>query len=83
MPSIRNLSSNSDDLIDPAIMVVGRGKSPSFDMRFSTSDEGLDISSSHMIETIPTILKKVSDNMKLGSIADFFQWWDVGYLGLL
>ncbi|GKB23516.1 hypothetical protein Tco_0862917 [Tanacetum coccineum] len=39
MPSIGNLSNSSDDLIDPAIMVVGRGKSPSFDMRSSSSDE--------------------------------------------
>ncbi|GJT85952.1 transformation/transcription domain-associated protein [Tanacetum coccineum] len=39
MPLIGNLSNSSDDLIDPAIMVVGRGKSPSFDMRSSSSDE--------------------------------------------
>ncbi|GJS57634.1 hypothetical protein Tco_0652418 [Tanacetum coccineum] len=41
MPSIGNLSNSSDDLIDPAIMVVGRGKSPSFDMRLSSSDEAI------------------------------------------
>ncbi|PWA82685.1 nucleotide-binding alpha-beta plait domain, Zinc finger, RING/FYVE/PHD-type [Artemisia annua] len=39
MPSIVNLSNSSDDLIDPAIMAVGRGKSPSFDMRSSSSDD--------------------------------------------
>ncbi|GKE30691.1 putative zinc finger, RING/FYVE/PHD-type containing protein [Tanacetum coccineum] len=39
MPSTGNLSNSSEDLIDPAIMVVGRGKSPSFDMRSSSSDE--------------------------------------------
>ncbi|GKF92101.1 hypothetical protein Tco_0278820, partial [Tanacetum coccineum] len=54
MPSIGNLSNSSDDLIDPAIMVVGRGKSPSFDMWLSSSDEGFDVPSSNIIETIPT-----------------------------
>nr|GFC74785.1 nucleotide-binding alpha-beta plait domain, zinc finger, RING/FYVE/PHD-type [Tanacetum cinerariifolium] len=54
MPSIGNLSSSSDDLIDPTITIVGRGKSLTFDTRFSSSDEGFDIPSSHMIETIPT-----------------------------
>ncbi|GJX55627.1 peroxidase P7 [Tanacetum coccineum] len=37
MPSIGNLSSSSDDFIDPAIMVVGRGKSSSLDMTILTS----------------------------------------------
>nr|XP_043634908.1 uncharacterized protein LOC122606004 isoform X2 [Erigeron canadensis] len=36
MPSIGNHHNNSNDLIDPAIMVVGRGKSLSFDMQSST-----------------------------------------------
>nr|GEU78898.1 nucleotide-binding alpha-beta plait domain, zinc finger, RING/FYVE/PHD-type [Tanacetum cinerariifolium] len=54
IPSIGNLSSSSDDLIDPSIMVVGRGKSSTFDMRFGSLDEGFDIPSSHMIEAIPT-----------------------------
>ncbi|KVI09741.1 Nucleotide-binding, alpha-beta plait [Cynara cardunculus var. scolymus] len=38
-PSIGNLSNGSDDLIDPAIMVVERGKSSSFNMRSSSFDE--------------------------------------------
>ncbi|KAL7613030.1 hypothetical protein Lser_V15G08671 [Lactuca serriola] len=36
-PSIGNISNSSDDLIDPAIMVVGRGKSSSFDMRSNSN----------------------------------------------
>lgn len=39
MPSIGNLSNNSDDLIDPAIMVVGRGNSSSYDMRSNSYEE--------------------------------------------
>ncbi|XP_076934322.1 uncharacterized protein LOC143600550 [Bidens hawaiensis] len=38
-PSIGNLRNSSDDLIDPAIMAVGRGNSSSFDMRSSSFDE--------------------------------------------
>ncbi|XP_071738532.1 uncharacterized protein [Rutidosis leptorrhynchoides] len=40
-PSIGNSSNSSDDLIDPAIMVVGRGQSPSpsLDMRSTSYDE--------------------------------------------
>ncbi|KAF5799920.1 putative transcription factor C2H2 family [Helianthus annuus] len=39
MPSIGSLSNSSDDLIDPAIMAVGRGNSSSYDTRSSSFNE--------------------------------------------
>ncbi|XP_076911741.1 uncharacterized protein LOC143569803 [Bidens hawaiensis] len=38
-PSIGNLRNSSDNLINPAIMAVGRGNSSSFDMRSGSFDE--------------------------------------------